>query len=172
MVRTMGTGLTQQPAAGRGDRPASVLAWVVPTLMSGRGQGSTAMSTGYSWHQGPSRSLLDDAALADCSHAPAGALEAPCTRLPRCTHQPHHNGRTRVVCCASLRPLCAGYSVLQRNVTRVCERYLPASCSEQCLQQTVDSILAAQAAAADSGTQQSLVGIVVPAVLIPVGGLC
>lgn len=94
--------------------------------------------------------------------------------LPPCTHQPHHNGRNRVVCCASpsLPPPCAGYSVLQRNVTRVCDRYVPASCNEQCLQQTVDSILAAQAAAADSGTQQGLVGIVVPAVLIPVGALC
>jgi hypothetical protein len=65
----------------------------------------------------------------------------------------------------------AGYSVVQRNVTRLCNSYVPANCNEQCLLQAVDSILAAQAAAADSASKRKhLVATVVPAVVVPVGG--
>lgn len=64
----------------------------------------------------------------------------------------------------------AGYSVVQRNVTRICESYVPASCNEQCLQQTVDSILAAQAGSAAAGRSSgSVLAIVVPAVVVPAG---
>lgn len=59
-----------------------------------------------------------------------------------------------------------GYSVVQRNVTRLCDVYAPAGCNEQCLVQLVESILAAQSAGSSSS---QLVSTVVPAVVVPVG---
>jgi hypothetical protein len=65
---------------------------------------------------------------------------------------------------------CAGYSVAQYNVTRVCDSYVPVSCSEQCLLATVEGILAAQANAAGSAqARKQLVATVVPAVVVSGG---
>lgn len=65
---------------------------------------------------------------------------------------------------------CAGYSVAQHNVTRVCDSYVPASCGEQCLLTTVERILAEQANAAGSAqARKQLVATVVPAVVVSGG---
>jgi hypothetical protein len=62
--------------------------------------------------------------------------------------------------------------VAQFNSSRVCDSYVPASCSEQCLLTTVEGILAAQANAAGSAqARQQLVTTVVPAVVVS-GGRC
>lgn len=65
---------------------------------------------------------------------------------------------------------CAGYSVAQYNVTRVCDSFVPASCSEQCLLTTVEGILAAHAnAAGRAQARKQLVATVVPAVVVSGG---
>jgi hypothetical protein len=66
--------------------------------------------------------------------------------------------------------VCAGYSLVQRNVTRLCDSYVPAGCNEQCVLQTVEDILAAEAAG--SGSNQQLVSTVVPAVVVSTGRSC
>jgi hypothetical protein len=64
----------------------------------------------------------------------------------------------------------AGYRLEQRNVTRLCDSYVPAGCNEQCLLQAVEDMLAGEAAR--NGSNQQLVSTVVPAVVVSTGGCC
>lgn len=60
----------------------------------------------------------------------------------------------------------------QVNVTRVCNNYVPASCSEVCLQQTMEAYVAAMVAGPGSnGRNARLVAAVVPPVVIGSGGV-
>lgn len=71
-----------------------------------------------------------------------------------------------VVCCGA----SAGSNVVQVNVTRVCDNYVPASCKGQCTLQAVDDILAAQASG-DGSKQRQVLAILVPALVVPIGAL-
>jgi hypothetical protein len=53
--------------------------------------------------------------------------------------------------------------LVQRNVTRLCSSYVPATCNEVCLQQTVDAILNGKAS--NSSHSASLAAIVAPVVV-------
>lgn len=98
---------------------------------------------------------------------PTSFMRACNLMCPSC----HKSPLQCLCCCPPMICLRAGNNVVQTNVSRLCQSYVPATCNEQCLAATVDAILAARTAGSSSSRTQQLVSTVVPAVVVPVGEL-